>query len=82
MSGKLNWSRVRFSGKASLDFRWEHDSLERDPAARWLKAAERRQQDRRSHRKLDQREIEQSRPNSTYQSTTWITASSTAEVPW
>jgi hypothetical protein len=39
MSGRLDWQKVRFVGRPTLDFRREHDVPDR--AARWLAAVER-----------------------------------------
>jgi hypothetical protein len=74
MTSKLNWTRTRFVGKAHLDFRREHDLLDRDAAAKWLQRAESQRPQWRHPRPRPARSISMS--------TDWITASSTAEVPW
>jgi hypothetical protein len=45
MSRRLDWQKVRFVGRPTLDFRREHEVPDR--AARWLAAVERRQAQRR-----------------------------------
>jgi len=53
MSGRrMDWRRARLHGRPSLDFRREFEFEDR--AARWLKAVERRQAQRRQHPELPQ----------------------------
>ena len=88
---KLNWSRSRFLGKPSLDFRWESDGLSRDAAARWLKRAEtqRGQPDAYRRRagdaplKSNNNFSRESRSlRNTSMSTDWIVTALSSEVPW
>ena len=68
MTGRrMDWRRARLHGRPSLDHRHENDTPDR--AERWLRAVERRQRERRSH-------------STVARSSRWITASSTAGVPW
>jgi hypothetical protein len=74
MTGRrMDWRRARLHGRPSLDHRHENDTPDR--AARWLRAVEHRQRERPSYAYATS--------NSTVAASTgWITASSTAGVPW
>jgi hypothetical protein len=78
---KMNWSRTRFAGRPTLDYRRERDLDRSDQAARWLQVALSRQPSRRSGR----------RPSRVFNTTavstvplddSWITVNSSSEVPW
>jgi hypothetical protein len=66
----MNWARARLHGRPTLDKRYEFDVPDR--ADRWLRAVERRRQERRNIA-----------PDRTAKvADDWITAVSSAETPW
>src|SRR5262245_65290936 len=64
MSKQINWDRVRFVGRRTLDHRYESGVRDRDRASRWLRAVERNQRERQAR--------------SITNGSSWITASSSA----
>jgi hypothetical protein len=83
MTGKMRWDKAALRARERTDWRREADHQSRDPAARWLAAAESRRHQRRQwqHSPARTREPRPS-PIVTSVSTDWITAPSSAEVPW
>jgi hypothetical protein len=68
MSRQMDWRRVAFLGKKTVDHRYESKVRDRDRASRWLRAVERNQRERQAR-------------SSVTNGSSWITASSSA-VPW
>jgi hypothetical protein len=70
MSRRMDWRRARLHGRPTLDWRREFEAADR--AERWLRAVERRRQERRNIA-----------PDRTAKvADDWITAVSSAETPW
>lgn len=74
MTGRMRWDRARYAGRRTWD--WRREAELEDAASRWLKRAQSRPQERRVV-KIHQRNIA-----TAAQSSDWITAASSAEVPW
>jgi hypothetical protein len=80
MTRRLNWEKLRLAGRRTLSVSREREWRDQDRAARWLAKAEQRRE-RRPLRQLPL-PFERHTRTTTPTSTDWITASSTAEVPW